>query len=295
MSKLLNSDKLTILVCTTDSYDDLWEPFFKLLSTYWESCECEILLNSDSKDYSYKDLNIKSLKGNFDNSTYGSRMLAHANCIDTEYTLLLLDDFFIREKVNLNQIDQLIDYMESNTNIASINFDDSNRGGKELDQLQGYIELPKIADYKLNMQAAIWKTTSLREYWDINDNPWKWEIFGNYQTFNGKDCFVDIADSDYSPFDYGYNSNGMGVYRGRWVKEDVVPLFDKHNIIVDFEKRGFYEPLAKTVLFESNIETLKYIHNRIGTKYFLSFIKFKTLKKLGFYQKYNNHIAYLNR
>ena len=32
----------------------------------------------------------------------------------------------------------------------------------------------------------------------------------------------------------------MGVFRGKWVMDDVQPLFEKEGIIVDFSKRGIY-------------------------------------------------------
>ena len=42
--------------------------------------------------------------------------------------------------------------------------------------------------------------------------------------------------------DYGYK-NGMwfGIKSGKWFKKDVVPLFKKEGIDVDFSRLGFYK------------------------------------------------------
>ena len=43
--------------------------------------------------------------------------------------------------------------------------------------------------------------------------------------------------------DYGYRKGQwMGICHGQWVREDVVPLFAREGIEVDFSKRGFLDP-----------------------------------------------------
>lgn len=291
----MNEKKLTVLLCTSDSYDDLWNPFFTLYNLYFENKDIPIIMNTESKNYSFPNLNIKTLNlyNKDDNIPYGKRMKEHIRQINSPYTLLLLDDFFLRKNVDLEKINELISFMDTNPRTATINFDDAERGGYDDSKLPGFLKLPKYANYKLNMQAAIWRTDKLFEYWDEQDSPWLWEIYGNYQSFNDEDDFYHIADSSLSPIDYGYNPQGMGVFRGKWVEEDVVPLFQKHNISVDFNKRGFYDPSKTTNLFNNKYSTMKYMFHRIGFKNTFNILKFKGLKKLGFYKSYGNYVQLL--
>lgn len=80
----MNISDCTVLVCSCDSYEDAWEPFFKLFHEYWTNCPLEILLNTESKKYCYKVLNIRCLqKFKGKKVPYGERMIAHLKEIHT--------------------------------------------------------------------------------------------------------------------------------------------------------------------------------------------------------------------
>ena len=107
-------DLLTILVCSSDNYDDLWFPFFKLLNHYWSDNNCEIILNTESKNYQFQNLRIKYIERGKVFEYYGERMLFHLDFIKTKYTLLLLDDFFIRREVDRKEIGKILSWLEDN-------------------------------------------------------------------------------------------------------------------------------------------------------------------------------------
>lgn len=293
---MIDNNKLTILVCSSDGYEDLWEPFFTLFKKNWPECNLRIILNTESKKIQVEGCNLNFVESNdFSNLTYGSRMIHHLKSIESEYTLLLLDDFFIRDKVNEELLEDYIEIMDSDKKIAAINFDPSERGGKEYYTNDSrLIKLPEIAPYKLNMQGCIWKTEFLLNSWDSSDNPWLWESFGNYTTFNSDYDFLHISDIRFTPINYGYNPKGMGVYRGKWVYDDVFNLFNQNNIEIDYSVRGVYDPNEKVVLFKDKKHLNKYIYNRLSFEQYSGFISFKLLKKIGFFKRYYNHTEYLS-
>ena len=55
------NQKLTVLVNSCDSYSDLWNTFFDVLRLQWHDCPYEIILNTETKNYSYNGFNIKTL------------------------------------------------------------------------------------------------------------------------------------------------------------------------------------------------------------------------------------------
>ena len=283
-------EKLTILVCTCDSYEDLWYPFFYLLDFYWPNLDCKIILNTETKSFSYKDLKIVSYS--FGPELYGQRLLNHIKEVETPYLLLLLDDFFLRRPVDTEQLSKMIDFMDSDSEIASMYFQES-KYVKEQDSFNQFFRMNRYSPYKLNMQAAIWRTSSLMKYWKAKDNPWIWEVFVNYTTFDDKDKFYCLKDLKYSPIFYGFNPDGMGVYRGKWVIEDVQPLFDDHGIIIDYSKRGVYKKETAISRFPV-FKTMSYVFRRIPFRYAFMYSIFKIKNYISVLFGLNNRGACKN-
>lgn len=287
-------DDLTILFCTCDSYEDLWYPFFKLFSFYWPENRCEIILNTESKTFKYDGLNIRSFS--LGKSDYGKRMLDHIDKITTKYTLLLLDDFFLRKPVDEESIIKIIDFMEENEEVVAFTCD-TNKYVEKDNTFMGFSKIKKYAPFKLNMQASIWKTSVYKKYWKPKDNPWVWEVFVNFLTFDEKDVFYSLNDWKNSPFYYGFNPEGMGVFRGKWVIEDVKPLFDNHNIIVDYSQRGIYVK-EEAVNRLPILTTMPYVFSRIPFKYAFMFSIFEIYKRFckrfRIKLKYHDYVEYLS-
>ena len=285
--------KVTILVCTCDSYEDLWHPFFKLLDEYWPDNNCRIILNTETKSYSYNNLDIVSYS--VGKSPYGERMIRNLEKIKTPFTLLLLDDFFLRRPINSIVLHEMVNEMEKDKDIAAL-YCDKNDYTNDNTICNVFYQIKQRAPYKLNMQAGLWRTATLRKYWNPKDNPWIWEIFVNYTTFNTADKFYALRNLDEAPIYYGYNPEGMGVFRGKWVVDDVKPLFDKHGIDIDFSKRGYYDPqnaVARLPIFE----VMPYVFKRIPFKYALTFSVYAIAKRIlllfGISIKYKNLAEYL--
>lgn len=115
-------DKIALLVNSCDKYEDLWAPFFTLLKKYWNP-EYPIVLNTESKDFNFEGLNIKTLKL-FENKNveWSERLRITLENIDSEYVITLLDDFFLEKSVDNNKINQCVKWMDENQNIAAFYF-----------------------------------------------------------------------------------------------------------------------------------------------------------------------------
>ncbi|MBR0349163.1 MAG: hypothetical protein IIX16_05925 [Clostridia bacterium] len=257
MQKKNLKDDLTILVCSCDAYADLWNPFFTLFKKYWPFRDVPIILNTESKNFSFDGLDIKCIHSPSE-KRYGKRMLNALSNIKTKYVLLLLDDFFLRKPVSEENIFQIINWMKSDKNIAYFSCEPSpTYASYEVNKYPGFKRVPPASDYTLNMQAAIWQTKILKEFWRPSATPWEWETIYNplilkhpehkfYCPIHSKDSFLD----------YGHYAYGdiWGVYRGKWVTEDVDPLFKKENIEVDYSIRGIYP--EKMVFKNESVDTI---------------------------------------
>ena len=95
-------NRVTLLVNSCDAYADLWQPFFTLLKRYFVPLPAEILLNTETKDFTFDGLNLRCVHSTA--PTYGERMTDALREVKTEYTLLLLDDFFLRRPVDIARL-----------------------------------------------------------------------------------------------------------------------------------------------------------------------------------------------
>lgn len=237
------SNNYTILINSCDAYDDLWFPFFSLLKKYWNPFEVRLILNTETKSYSMDGLNIECIHPQNANVPYGQRMLNVLEQISTPYVIPLLDDFFLREKIDCEMIEQIINWMENDKSIVYFNCDNTPVYEEwENEKYPGFHRIPYGNVYTLNMQAAVWRTQKLIKYWKANVSPWDWEEFCNLMAARSKkDKFYCVSACGKGFCNYGYKLSGMGVHHGKWVYEDVVPFFQKEKIQVDYSKRGFLE------------------------------------------------------
>lgn len=236
--------KITIIVNTCDIYDDLWYPFFTLLKRYWNPEGIRILLNTETKNYSFEGLDIECIHQPPKCRGYGHRILNVLKQVKTPYVIPLMDDFFFRKPVDTAMLEKIIQWMDADESIVYFNQDATKTYMDwEVDRFPEYRRIPNGTNFTLNMQAAVWRTEKLIRYWRPNVNPWEWECFSNCLAYNDTTSkFYCIKDYSLGFCDYGLRKMHNGVAMGGWVKDDVVPFFEKEGIAVDYSRRGFYIP-----------------------------------------------------
>lgn len=240
----------TVVVCSCDKYSDLWEPFFTLFHAYWPECPYPVVLNTESKVYARNDMEIRVFSPYKERETvpYGKRMKDCLLSVETPYVLLMLDDFFLRENVHQERLDRMIEWMEKNPDVSCFNFDCiKDTYDIEDGRFEGFKRRSRYGEYRYNMQAGIWRTKTLMNAWKEFESPWQWEVFGNMRSWKNNYVIYSLKSNADTPMNYGFNSEGMGVFRGKWVIDDVAPLFAKHGIAVDFSKRGEYKESDNSV------------------------------------------------
>ncbi|AMC94020.1 hypothetical protein AOC36_08480 [Erysipelothrix larvae] len=275
-NQLKNYQDLSVLINSCDAYQDLWEPFQILFNKFGGMTFENVSLNSESGG-SIKP-NIKGIQTG--HGSYGNRMIKALTRIDREFVLILLDDFFIREAIDHRMLDQLIGLMKEDPSIACISFDDNLQFGRVYNEAMHLNVTAQYAPYKLNLQAGLWRTQDFLSFWDDADNPWLWELFGNIKAVQSKKTFLYISDLNYAPIKYGKNSGGWAVYRGKWVEEDVVPLFKTHEIEIDFSKRGFFTEDDMQSLGIPMKLKIKYIYKKLGVGVLLRYFQFLVSKTI---------------
>jgi hypothetical protein len=104
--------------------------------------------------------------------------------------------------------------------------------------INDYRLLKDNVNYRLNSVPSVWKTEELVRYTEKIDNPWSWEVFGSYRTFNNKRNFYSSSSQTKNIFKFNYNKGGA-IYRGKWVKEVVESKVLKYKLNINLQDRGF--------------------------------------------------------
>lgn len=247
-------NRFTVVVSSCDKYEDLWDPFFRILKAEWPRLEREqitIILNTEHKTFCLEGLNIKTLQlyDEDEASVWTERLRRTLESIETDYIIHILDDFFLNDKVRDDIIDRCVKWMDDRSGISMFCFKETYVSKNIRDnRYEGFERRPLFGQYKFNCQAALWRRTRLINYLKKNENPWEWEEFGNWRSYRHPfHLFYSHIPGGPRVFPYIYEAEGStfwesGVYRGKWVLPSVDPVFKMHNITVDYSIRGIISP-----------------------------------------------------
>ena len=253
----MGKNKFSILVNTCDKFDDCWNPFFKLFSTFWKSYKGKIYLNTEYKNYSYKNLNIISVKGCEEKQdanliTWSECLKRALESMEEDVVLYLQEDYFFKDNVENDIVEQYVDLMDNNENIHCIHLtDQAVKGSKESKEYEGLNIVDLKQRYRISCQAALWRKDVLLGYIRTYESAWEFEEFGSQRAERLQHKFyvvkavnnrnLELNEFEIIPYIF------TGIVQGRWF-EEVVPHFRKHNINIDYSIRGFVKEAPRRSL-----------------------------------------------
>ncbi len=226
--------ELVLLIPSCDKFSDVWPYFFTLLFKYWpEVKQHRIYLLSNYEEY--PDPNITTITIGTEKS-WSDNILIALKLIHSEYILVVLEDFLLTEKVD---IDTLIKYFKAmkdksagylrlmanpppNYSFYHPTLNDPNIG-----------EIKKGSEYRTSLQVAIWRKDVLQAILMTGESPWEFELKGSIRSNNLADPFLSIRSNAKQPILYFPNS----IVRGKWVIEAVLFL----------RAQGFQGPLFRPI------------------------------------------------
>ena len=247
----MKSENITIIVNTCDGFEDCWIPFFTLLKTYWPACSAKILLTTYKKNFTFEGLDIECLLSSKNNSSElqwsDNLTLALDEYVKTDLVLLMLDDFFICDFVDDNTINKSVEIMKRDnlSNITLTNHDTKRIYHKTENPLLS--EIDQKSPYRVTTSPALWKRASLKKYLRKDENIWMFEVLGTRRSYNIKDSFFRVNESNIATgfqevIPYFQGVDDTGIVKGKWQK-GIERVFETAGIEIDFTKRGFYKKL----------------------------------------------------
>lgn len=232
-----NHHNLTIVVNTCDAYHDVLSIFFYALQDCWPDCPHPVVINTESRAYSHaaRVHHHSSPSGTDD---WGARLLATLSTIDTEYVMMLYDDFILNAPVSHQRVHDALDLLRKQPSVVVTYLINTALPLSRDDTDEIFVPLKDRCEYRLNSAPAIWRKQALMDYTEAGDTPWAWEVFGTYRTWGDGKIFYSLnpMQSDVYPYNY---AKGGAIYRGKWVREVVEQIEEKYPVEIDWSHRGF--------------------------------------------------------
>ncbi len=264
----------SVLVATSDSYSDCWNPFFKLFDRYWPDYKGIIFLETEFKTYSYSKLNIKALQVSKNHCvspgkqpTWSKRLKWALEAIDDDIILFVQEDFFLKAPIKNQYVEQFAGLMYNHPDIACIHLTRYSHVISEKHSEYKYLDVLKRQQmYRVCCQAALWRKEEIYTLLQDSESAWDFELVGSIRSaFWGREYLVvdsSLHNGESEIFPY---IRGTGIQKGRW-KEEVVELFKHNGIYIDFSERGFVGEVADLSIFKRTINRLSLIFKIVRCK-----------------------------
>ena len=237
MTENSNHHELTVVVNTCDDYHDVLDIFFHALQDCWPDCLHPVVINTESRAYCHPArVHHHSTPSGTDD--WGARLLATLSTIDSEFVMMLYDDFILDAPVNHKRVEQALNILKEQPLAAVTYLIDTALPLSRTDTNDVFVPLQDRVDYRLNSAPAIWRKQALMDYTEAGDTPWAWEVFGTYRVWGDGRVFYSLNPREDDIYPYNHNKGGA-IYRGKWVREVVEQAVQKYQLNIDWSVRGF--------------------------------------------------------
>lgn len=241
----MNRQDLTILVNSSDGFEDCWAPFFTLFDRYWPACRYPVVLNTERKAFQWPGLDLRSSRVARDTGrrlTWSECLIRCLDAIDTPHVLYLQEDYFLEAPVQVDILEQLLDEMRAGRADVIRIMECGGAGPWHSTDHPLLWRVDQRAEYRISLQAGLWRTSVLRGHLRRHESPWQLEVFGSARARRNRREKVLCVNRDrfHGPGKEILPYTPTGVVKGQW--ESFVPdLFVRHGIEMDYTVRGFYQ------------------------------------------------------
>jgi hypothetical protein len=249
---------VTLMVLTCDKNEDIWSTFFSMLKRNWPEFDGEIFINTERKQYQDSLYNVRRSQQQFSEYTpWSLRLKTCLKEVNTKYVIFLLEDFILSENVDDKEVLRTLSIMEKDNSIACFNYMETYKDAEDsLGESYGnyYLKSQK-AEFRINLQAALWRKDFLLKFIRNHENPWQFETWGNLRARRYGDKIFHIKKGAKRVFSY---PEGGILADGRWRNDSSVEFLKKIGAEIDISIRDIY--------YDGDIRKTEIVHRTFLTK-----------------------------
>jgi len=270
---------LTLILMSSDGYSDCWDPFFELFHKRFPKIKnMELLLSTNSKSYSYKDLDIKVLQHGKDIS-WSERLLLSLEKAKFNIILPISEDLLLRTKINEKVFLKVLDLISGVSEIDHIRL--LNKG--VYDTFDSEFEYLDQISYKTKRRftyaPGLWKKEVLKKYIVDYENPWQAEKMADFRSKIFKDGFYTISMKYVEKYGQLYDTFSSGViYKGKCAYY-VEPFLNKEGFTKILERGIMSKEDMKRVRKRAKWDLLRYLPSVMKSFSNIVYLKMKNRNK----------------
>ena len=225
---------IPLIVSSCDKCSDLWQPFFTLVKKYWTGFDRKVYLCTDSKAFEYKGIDIESPLRMPQGSTWSENLMTLLKQIKEDYVLFMLDDFWLKTKVNLELLNRCEDIIKNDSEVGFICLIHQQEPSADNPVSKKYpelIEYGRKTPYRVTTQAGLWRRDYLLSLLRKHESAWWFEMFGSKRSRWSKYLSYAVSESIFN-----YDDGGV-LFRGSYVKEYVDRFRKDEHVVLDNHRR----------------------------------------------------------
>ena len=225
---------IPLIVSSCDKCSDLWQPFFYLFKKNWPDFDRRVYLCTDSETFSYDEFDIACPLRMQSGSTWSENLMTLLKRMDEDHVLLMLEDFWLKEKVDETQLHQCEEILKSDPTIGFICLIrqlDSSLENPISEKYPNLIEYGLLTPYRVTTQAGLWRRDYLLSLLRKHESAWWFEMFGSKRSKRSEYHSYVVEKSVFS-----YDDGGV-LFRGCYVEEYIKFFKDDKNISINPKRR----------------------------------------------------------
>lgn len=176
--RFVEPEKLEVIVLTSNAYLHCLPPFAYLFNKFWSIHQPVKVVRYEHRPRNLPTNFSNFAIGNQADYTWSSGLIKYLQHHNSELVLLMLEDYFLSEPVQVAIITQLYALMQNQPEIAKIDLT-NDRLKVAFKPWPGdfpnLIQSDPNAPFLASLQAAIWRKDFLLRYLDPTENPWQFE------------------------------------------------------------------------------------------------------------------------
>ncbi len=239
---------VTILVNSCDKYEDAWHPFFECLYHFAGELPYPIVLNTESKQYSSPHYAVRCVN-TLRRCSWSSRLHHVLDQVDTEFVFFLLEDYFLKDRFDVERFEAVIEYMKAHPDVAVVDIAPRWAGSPEelaevrckYRDLKDYFEERNNQSFNITCAPGVWRTEALRTLLRDHEDAWDFEIYVGLRAKKAGWKVVRYYAHTPTIYEYDYQVwTGMGITAGHWLPKNPA-FFEKLGIQVNFDRLGILD------------------------------------------------------
>lgn len=229
------NSSIPLIVSSCDKCSDLWQPFFWLVRKHWTDFNRKVYLCTDSKSFTCEGFDIVCPLRMSVGSTWSENLMALLKGMDDEYVLLMLEDFWLKEKVDEVQLHQCEEIMKNDPTVGFICLVhqlDPSPDNPASENYPNLIEYGRHTPYRVTTQTGLWRRDYLLSLLRKHESAWWFEIFGSKRS-RRLDFHAFVVKASV----FSYDDGGV-LFRGCYVEEYIKFFKDDKNVYINPKRRA---------------------------------------------------------